>query len=153
MTDSIETSEHDARPYHAPQPTSCSEEPHSPLPQQAPALVSPLKDWAFSVRHNGDILVHAPGAGVLVSAKATAARELPEEILHALASALIEQCRSTAKITDEQIVAAWQGMPGGPDAWLKQFGFIQFARRVLELRPAPRVMLALPVREMGAAHA
>lgn len=34
-------------------------------------------------------------------------------------------------MTDEQIVEVWNSMPGGPDGWLKNFGFIQFARALL----------------------
>jgi len=34
-------------------------------------------------------------------------------------------------LSDAQIVSIWQGMPGGPDGWLKQFGFMQFARAVI----------------------
>lgn len=33
-------------------------------------------------------------------------------------------------LTDAQIVEVWQSMPGGPDGWLKQFGFLQFARAI-----------------------
>jgi hypothetical protein len=38
---------------------------------------------------------------------------------------------TTDKLSDEQIVRVWQSMPGGPDGWLKSFGFLQFARAVL----------------------
>lgn len=33
-------------------------------------------------------------------------------------------------LTDAQIVEVWNQMPGGPDGWLKHFGFIQFARAI-----------------------
>jgi hypothetical protein len=36
-------------------------------------------------------------------------------------------------ITDKQIQAAWESMPGGPDGFRKQWGFNQFARAVLAL--------------------
>jgi hypothetical protein len=40
-------------------------------------------------------------------------------------------------LTDEQIVSVWQGMPGGPEGWLRQFGFLQFARAIeAEVRAA-----------------
>lgn len=35
-----------------------------------------------------------------------------------------------ASLTDERIVEVWNSMPGGPDGWLRQFGFLQFARAV-----------------------
>jgi hypothetical protein len=34
-------------------------------------------------------------------------------------------------VTDEQIQAVWEAMPGGPDGFRKQWGFNQFARAVL----------------------
>jgi hypothetical protein len=63
-----------------------------------------------------------------------------------------------AAISDDQIVAAWQAMPGGPEGWLKSFGFIQFARTVLALRPEPEkpAMCTVPpagwVCTRGAGH-
>ncbi|OIJ42012.1 hypothetical protein [Massilia timonae] len=41
------------------------------------------------------------------------------------------------EMTDAQIVAVWQAMPGGPDGWLKQFGYLQFARALLAVAPVP----------------
>lgn len=37
-----------------------------------------------------------------------------------------------AHLTQEQIVAVWQGMPGGPEGWLKEFGFVQFAQAIID---------------------
>jgi hypothetical protein len=53
------------------------------------------------------------------------------------ASFVAEELRSEAEraetISDEQIQAVWQSMPGGPDGFRKQWGFNQFARAILEL--------------------
>lgn len=35
------------------------------------------------------------------------------------------------ELSDAEIVSVWQEMPGGPDGWLKSFGFLQFARAIL----------------------
>lgn len=35
-------------------------------------------------------------------------------------------------MTDDEILTVWNNMPGGPEKWLKNFGFLNFARRVLE---------------------
>lgn len=43
-----------------------------------------------------------------------------------------------AALSDEQIVAVWQSMPGGPEGWLKSFGFLQFARAILATRQPAR---------------
>jgi len=40
------------------------------------------------------------------------------------------------EMTDAEIVSVWQGMPGGAEGWLKQFGYLQFARAVLAAAPA-----------------
>lgn len=33
-------------------------------------------------------------------------------------------------LSEQEIVSTWQGMPGGPDGWLTNFGFLQFARAI-----------------------
>ncbi|PFH12910.1 hypothetical protein [Burkholderia sp. JKS000303] len=40
----------------------------------------------------------------------------------------------TRLLTDEQITAVWNSMPGGFDGFLKSWGYIQFARALLALR-------------------
>jgi hypothetical protein len=53
------------------------------------------------------------------------------------ASFIAEELRAEAamaeSVTDEQIQAVWQSMPGGPEGFRKQWGFMQFARAILEL--------------------
>ncbi|QGZ66410.1 hypothetical protein [Paraburkholderia acidisoli] len=36
-------------------------------------------------------------------------------------------------MTNDEIAAIWNGMPGGYDGFCKTWGFIQFARRILEV--------------------
>lgn len=36
----------------------------------------------------------------------------------------------TTILSEQEIVSTWQGMPGGPDGWLTNFGFLQFARAI-----------------------
>lgn len=43
------------------------------------------------------------------------------------------------ELTDPEIVAVWQWMPGGPDGWLKSFGYIQFAHALIEAIAARKV--------------
>jgi hypothetical protein len=52
-----------------------------------------------------------------------------------------------AVLTDEQIVKVWQEMPGGPNGWLKEFGFSQFARAIeaAVLTNASKAVVAEPV--------
>ena len=33
-------------------------------------------------------------------------------------------------LSEAEVVKVWQGMPGGPEGWLKNFGFIQFAESI-----------------------
>lgn len=40
--------------------------------------------------------------------------------------------RKAARLTEEQVVAVWKGMPGGPEGWLKSFGFLQFAEALFD---------------------
>lgn len=40
-------------------------------------------------------------------------------------------------LTDEQIKEVWQAMPGGPEGWLKSFGFIQFAHAIIDAARGP----------------
>lgn len=54
-----------------------------------------------------------------------------------IAEELRAEAALAATVTDKQIVAVWQSMPGGPDGFLKQWGFIQFARAVLALVETP----------------
>jgi len=60
-------------------------------------------------------------------------RELFKAALH---SGVAAGQVAVPEMTDEQIVAVWQSMPGGPDGWLKQFGYLQFARALLAAAPA-----------------
>jgi hypothetical protein len=63
--------------------------------------------------------------------------------LPAIGAALVAATSATntavavPEMTDEQIVKVWQDMPGGPDGWLKQFGYLQFARALLATAPVP----------------
>jgi hypothetical protein len=50
-----------------------------------------------------------------------------------VAEELRAEAAMAATVTDEQIQAVWQSMPGGPDGFRKQWGFMQFARAVLDL--------------------
>ena len=72
------------------------------------------------------------GASTMVSKL----REAREALLVAPATAQAGQV-AVPEMTDEQIVAVWQAMPGGPDGWLKQFGYLQFARALLAAAPVP----------------
>lgn len=40
-------------------------------------------------------------------------------------------------LTDEQIKEVWRAMPGGPEGWLKSFGFIQFAHAIIDAARGP----------------
>jgi len=60
-----------------------------------------------------------------------------------LASKIRANCKASVagqvavpEMTDAEIVSVWQGMPGGAEGWLKQFGYLQFARAVLAAAPA-----------------
>lgn len=46
-------------------------------------------------------------------------------------------------LSDEQIIEVWQAMPGGPEGWLKSFGFLQFARAILATRQRAPVAAAV----------
>lgn len=37
-----------------------------------------------------------------------------------------------ADLPDARLVEVWQSMPGGPDGWLKHFGFLQFGQAVVK---------------------
>lgn len=37
-----------------------------------------------------------------------------------------------ADLPDPRLVEIWQSMPGGPDGWLKHFGFLQFGQAVVK---------------------
>lgn len=49
-------------------------------------------------------------------------------------------------ITDEQIEQTWNSMPDGPDGFRKSWGYLQFARAILDLREhsPQRVAPSLP---------
>lgn len=88
-----------------------------------------------------------PSTSLVASDPTLEARQSLYSVIHTLrqmsatldAAAVTSQTARVAarEMTDEQIVKIWQGMPGGPDGWLKHFGFIQFARAVLAATPVP----------------
>jgi hypothetical protein len=65
------------------------------------------------------------------------------------AAFVAEEMRAEAalaeSVTDEQIQAVWESMPGGPGGFRKQWGFNQFARAILALTAHDSGVPAAPV--------
>lgn len=53
-----------------------------------------------------------------------------------LPAADVPHIERDAALSDGQIDAVWESMPGGPSAWIKNFGYQQFARAIIDAMAA-----------------
>lgn len=61
------------------------------------------------------------------------------EVLRTVQLAAAPAHHTVSTSDDEWIVKVWESMPGGPTEWLRGFGYVQFARAVLDAAPCDAV--------------
>lgn len=98
----------------------------SALPLAAPAPRVDNDQWIFDLAAEHE----APGNGLYGPVTFNATGLIAFVRATQAATAAPVRADVPAELTDEAIDGLWSAMPGGPDGWLKQFGYRQFARSI-----------------------